>query len=199
MREDRSIEEVAGDADVVRTLACAFQDDPALAWLLPDAERRARRLVPFFKVMQAQSQRKGEVVASPGREAASLWYPPGVVKHSALQDLRDNLAMVGVFRTALGRGLKLAEAMYAQHPNPQPYWYLRYVGVVPEAQGKGWGSAIVRAGIARAARHRCGVLLETATPSNVAIYSRLGFDITSEWDAPEGGPQFWTMVRPLEG
>jgi ribosomal protein S18 acetylase RimI-like enzyme len=126
-----------------------------------------------------------------------LWYPPGMVKQSAWQDLRDNLAMVGVFRTALGRGLKLAEAMYAQHPSPQPYWYLRYVGVAPEAQGKGWGSAIVRAGIARAASHGCGVLLETATPSNVAIYSRLGFEIMSEWDAPSGGPHFWTMVRPL--
>ena len=198
MEDSRIIEPVAGDPHVVKTLARAFQDDPALAWLLPDAKTRARRLLPFFETMQAQCQRAGEVLASPGREAAALWYPPGEVKHSVWANLRDNLAMVRVFGRALGRGLALAEKMHAHHPSPQPYWYLRYVGVAPEEQGKGWGSALVRAGIERAARHGCGSLLETATPSNVAIYARLGFEILSEWGAPNGGPHFWTMVRPLD-
>ena len=104
--------------------------------------------------------------------------------------------MLGVFKTALPRGLKVAEAMYARHPKPQPHWYLRYVGVAPDAQGKGLGGAMIRAGIARAAQHGCGVLLETATQSNVAIYARLGFETIDEWSVPGGGPQFWTMTHP---
>ena len=54
----------------------------------------------------------------------------------------------------------------------------------------------MRAGVARAAEQGLGVLLETATPDNVAIYTRLGFEIIEEWQVPDGGPQFWTMVHP---
>ncbi|MEM6584411.1 MAG: GNAT family N-acetyltransferase [Pseudomonadota bacterium] len=74
-----------------------------------------------------------------------------------------------------------------------PHSYLRYVGVAPEAQGKGWGGALVRAGVNRAAEKGIGVLLEKATPSNVAIYTRLGFEIAQQWGVPKGGPDFWTM------
>ncbi len=150
----------------------------------------------FFAVMAEQSQRHGEILASQDREAASLWYPPGDVSDGFIDGLRDNLRMLAVFKTALPRGLRVAEAMFAHHPRPQSHWYLRYVGVAPTAQGKGWGGAIIRAGIARAAEQGCGVLLETATESNVAIYARLGFEIAKEWSVPDGGPEFWTMIHP---
>lgn len=199
MSESRAIDVVnnaRGDPRIASVLAQAFQDDPALAWILRDPATRARVLPGFFAVMTEQSQRHGEVLASAKREAASLWYPPGTITDGPLIGLWDNLRMLGVFKTALPRGLAVAEAMYSYHPDPQPFYYLRYVGVAPDAQGKGWGGAIVRAGVARAAERGCGVLLETATPSNVAIYSRLGFAITDEWSVPGDGPQFWTMVHP---
>lgn len=178
------------------TLAKAFQDDPALAWIIPNADRRWRVLPSFFVVMIEQSFRHGEVLASPDRQAVSLWYPPGEVRDGVLASSWDNLRMVSVFKSALPRGLKVAEAMHACHPEPQPFAYLRYVGVAPEGQGKGWGGALVRAGISRAAEQGQGVLLETATASNVAIYSRLGFAIREQWRVPRQGPDFWTMERP---
>ena len=196
MTVDRTIVPATGDARIAATLAAAFQDDPALAWILTDPKARKRALPRFFAVMAEQSLRHGVILASEDHEAASLWYPPGEVRDGFIDSLRDNLRMLGVFKSALPRGLQVAEAMYARHPRPQPHWYLRYVGVAPGAQGKGWGGAIIRAGIARAAEEGCGVLLETATQSNVAIYTRLGFEITEEWAVPGGGPNFWTMVHP---
>ena len=199
MTEDRMITAVTSPSSLAaETLAQAFQDDPALAWILPNPDTRRRVLPAFFKVMAEQSHRHGEVLASAGREAVSLWYPPGEVRDGWFDSLRDNLRMVGVFKTALPRGLKVAGEMYRRHPRPQPHYYLRYVGVAPDAQGKGWGGAIIRAGIARAAKQGCGVLLETATQSNVAIYSRLGFAVSEEWQVPDGGPTFWTMIRPAD-
>jgi GNAT superfamily N-acetyltransferase len=183
---------------VAQTLARAFQDDPALSWIIPDPARRRKVLPRFFAVMAEQSHRHGEVLASPQGEAAALWYPPGHIRDDLLDSIRDNLRMVGVFGTSLPRGLKVADAMYARHPDPQNCTYLRYVGVTPDAQGKGWGGAIIRAGIARAAESGTGVLLETATPANVAIYTRLGFEISEEWNVPDGGPKFWTMIRPAD-
>lgn len=192
----QAIEPSTRDPRISTTLAHAFQDDPALAWILPDPQVRGRVLPRFFSVMAEQSSRHGEILVSEDREAASLWYPPGELRDGMFDALRDNLRMLSVFKSALPRGLRVAEAMYARHPRPQPHWYLRYVGVAPNAQGKGWGAAIIRAGIARAAGHGSGVLLETATDSNVAIYTSLGFEITEEWKVPGGGPKFWTMIHP---
>jgi len=199
MADDRTIETVTSAAaipEAARTLALAFQDDPAFAWIVPDAEQRRAMLPHFFTVMAKQSLRKGAVLASRQREAASLWYPPGEVKQGMLANFIDNMRLARIFGSALSRGLTVGEAMYKRHPNPQPYAYLRYVGVSPQAQGKGWGGVTIREGIARAARRGQGVLLETATESNVAIYTRLGFETVEEWQVPGGGPQFWTMAHP---
>jgi len=199
MRDDRPIEPLPSSASlelVVRTLAAAFHDDPALSWIVPQEVKRRAMLFGFFKVMAEQSRRHGEILASPDGEAASLWYPPGKVSDGFRTSTYDNLRMLAGFGFALPRGLTVAEEMYKRHPRPQPYSYLRYVGVDPETQGKGWGGAIVRAGVAKAAAQGQGVLLETATPDNVAIYTRLGFEITEEWEVPGGGPKFWTMIHP---
>lgn len=198
MRDDRPVELVPTDAPLDRlshTLAAAFQDDPALSWIVQDGARRKAMLPAFFKVMAEQSRRHGEILATPDGGAASLWYPPGEVRDGVIASIYDNLRLLAGFGLTLPRGLKVAEEMYKRHPSPQVYSYLRYVGVTPAAQGKGWGGAIVREGIARAAEQGQGVLLETATPDNVAIYTRLGFEIIEEWKVP-GGPKFWTMVHP---
>lgn len=178
------------------TLAAAFHGDPAFVWTVPDPSARRRTLCRFFPIAAAQSVRHGAVLASKGGEAASLWYRPGDIRDGWFDALRDNLRVLAAFGTALPRGLKIAEALYARHPRPQPHWYLRYVGVAPSEQGKGWGGATIRTGIAHAAEQGCGVLLETASHSNVAMYSRLGFEIVEEWTVPDGGPQFWTMIHP---
>ena len=193
-----AVSEGPGGEQIAQTLAAAFQDDPALAWILPDPAKRAARLKLFFSVMRAQSHRQGEVLASPDHGAAALWYPPGEVKPALWHELTDNAAMLRVFGPSLLRGLTVAKAIHAHHPIPQPHVYLRYVGVAPEAQGKGLGSAVIRAGIERASAQGCGVILETATPANVGLYARLGFEIVSEWEVPGGGPKFWTMVRPRD-
>ena len=199
MSKQRPISAIGADTHpgrIAATLAAAFQDDPALSWILPDADKRRRVLPRFFTVMAEQSHRHGTVLASEDGGAASLWYPPGDVVDGFFASTWDSLRLLSVFGGSLSRGLKVAEAMYARHPRPQSYAYLRYVGVAPEAQGKGCGGALIRDGIARAATQGTGVLLETATPDNVAIYTRLGFEITQEWDVPDGGPHFWTMIHP---
>ncbi len=38
-------------ANVVHTLALAFQDDPALCWIIPDARRRGARLPMLFDIL----------------------------------------------------------------------------------------------------------------------------------------------------
>jgi ribosomal protein S18 acetylase RimI-like enzyme len=82
---------------------------------------------------------------------------------------------------------------------PTDAWYLDFVGVEPSHQGRGYGQALVRDGLARAhASAKAGFLL-TETERNASLYERLGFRIVEEADAPGGGPHMWFMRADPDG
>jgi ribosomal protein S18 acetylase RimI-like enzyme len=105
------------------------------------------------------------------------------------------IPMVRTFGWSLSRAMRVSDAIHAHHPKSDDFWLLQYAGVAPEHQGKGWGGIAIREGVARATQTGKPVLLETATPANASLYARLGFEIIDEWDVPNGGPHFWTMMR----
>jgi ribosomal protein S18 acetylase RimI-like enzyme len=79
---------------------------------------------------------------------------------------------------------------------PEPHWYVAAIGIDPDHQGKGLGSALMRYGIARADRDKTPIYLETETESNVGFYQRLGFDVIEEF-TPDGlDVLMWLMTRP---
>lgn len=181
----------------VETLALAFQDDPALAWIIPDPVSRRRRLPHFFDWRFADHLRHGMILASPEHEVVTLWRLPGKVHHNDPVTLTELWRMVMIFGPALGRADTVGKHLTRHVPAGEDYLYLRYAAVRPEAQGKGWGGRAIRAGIAEANRLGVDTCLETAKPGNIAIYQRLGFGIVDEWRVPSG-PRFWTMVRPQD-
>lgn len=183
-------------AEVVLTLAKAFQNDPALSWIVPDAERRRMRLPMLFDILFKSDLPTGMILKSAGDEAVSLWRAPDTADTGLLELLRSIIPMIRVFGTGIGRGMAISNALDAHHPKGFSYWYLHFVGVEPGFQGRGWGGAIIRDGLARTAADGLPTYLETATPENVALYQRLGFDIIEEWNVPDGGPHFWSMLRP---
>jgi predicted N-acetyltransferase YhbS len=61
-----------------------------------------------------------------------------------------------------------------------PHWYLVALGTRPEHQGEGLGSALVELGTARADDQGLPCYLETGTASNVAYYSRRGFEVVGQ-------------------
>jgi len=188
----------AGKADhaaVIETLAQAFQTDPALSWILPDAAHRARALRSLFRILVPADARAGIALRAPADEAAALWRAPGQANGGTMEFLRTVVPLVATFGTALPRGLK-AQAGIDTHRPKGRFWYLHYVGVRPEHQGRGHGGRIIRAQTAVADAEGLPCWLETATPENVPLYERLGFVTQVEWDVPGGGPHFWGMMRP---
>lgn len=184
-------------SQAVSTLALAFQDDPALGWIMPDAAARRRRLPRFFEWLFADHQRHGLILTSHGREAVTLWRLPGKVHHHDPLTPAELWRMVMIFGPSLLRAERVGRHIARHVPEGEDHLYLRYAAVRPDAQGKGWGGHAIRAGIAEANRRGVDVCLETAKPENVAIYQRLGFGIVDEWQV-SGGPQFWTMLRPRD-
>ncbi len=180
---------------IIDTLARAFQDDPAMCWILPNADARAKCLPRMFGIITPLDFADGMILHSPAHEVVTLWRAPRKAEISMLTMIRHTFPLLGAFGLSLGRAMAIGDAIDAHHPKGFDFSYLHYAAVRPEDQGKGWGGAAIREGITRAEADRLPIYLETATPSNVGLYQRFGFEVTGEWDVPRGGPHFWSMLR----
>ena len=177
----------------VATLAAAFQDDPAVAFMMPDPASRPARLTRLYRWMFAEHLKNGILLGTAGAEVVTLWRPPGAVHlHEPIWH-PGALRFLPIFGRYIPRAIRLDDAIRAHLPGDEAWLYLRVAGVRPECQGKGLGGLAIRAGLAEAAARGVPAVLETATASNVGLYQNLGYAVVSEWQVPSGGPGFWTM------
>ena len=88
-------------------------------------------------------------------------------------------------------GLNSAES---DHPT-EPHYYLPFLGVEPENQGRGMGSALMHPVLSRCDADRTAAYLESSTPRNRALYERHGFEVMSEFKLGSRGPSLWRMWR----
>ncbi|MBR0551965.1 GNAT family N-acetyltransferase [Sphingomonadaceae bacterium LXI357] len=174
-------------------LARAFADDPAFKYIFPNAADRAKRLPRLFSLMIEDDAGAGLQLVTPGIEAATLWRGPGHAATGTFALLRQAIPLLHALGFATARALRVANAIEAHFPG-QPFWYLHIAGCAPEKQGRGFGGAVIRAGLERAAG-RLPAYLETATESNLGLYQRFGFAVTDEWRVGTDGPRFWSMLR----
>ena len=189
----------AGSADrarVVALLARAFADDPAMAYIFPDPVDRARRLPRLFALLFDSDGPAGMRLLTQGGEAATMWRAPGRIHTGRGEMLLRLPRLFWALGPSRARAMRVANAIDLHMPKGD-FWYLHIAGCDPAHQGKGHGAAAVRAGLSRAAG-RLPAYLETATERNLAFYTGLGFAVTNEWMVPDGGPRFWSMLRPAD-
>ncbi|HVD39966.1 MAG TPA: GNAT family N-acetyltransferase [Solirubrobacterales bacterium] len=188
----------AGAADLRRTvddLHAAFMDDPVLSWAFPDEGKRRRYGRHFFEMHARRLVPGGLAWRADG--GGALWAAPGRWRESPLEMLRLARATIrglGTHGARVGRGMLGIES---KHPK-EPHLYLAVVGVRPEQQGKGLGSALLQPGLAHADRLGLPAYLESSSPRNVPLYERHGFEVKEEAQLPQG-PPMWLMWRPASG
>jgi GNAT superfamily N-acetyltransferase len=180
-------------AAVVQTLSRAFQTEPAFSHMLPNADDRERRLPKVFRVMAGQDLRVGQVFCTAGGEAITMWRTSNKIHDSRWDDLRQIIPYALAFGGNLRRAMVLGESVKANMP-ADPGWYLHFAACDPAHQGKGFGGAAIRAGLAAVDAAQSKAYLETADEANLPIYAALGFEVIKTWLVP-GGPQFWGMAR----
>lgn len=182
-----------------RALARAFQSDPVMTWMLPDAADRAKRLPRLFALLMRYHHLAtgGSEVARNGADvgAAALWDPPGQWSHSPLEQLRSMPALVAAFgRRRLLTARDVNETMQRNHPE-EPHWYLAVIGSDPTVRGKGFAHALIASRLDRCDAEYAPAYLESSNPDNVPYYTRFGFEVTGEIVLPSGGPTIWPMWR----
>ena len=178
--------ERVGAAEAADVLAHAFFDDPVLTYLV-----RPREVRLVLGALSLEGIAEG--IRAGGRlVAASVWLPPGA-HPSVTRQLPAWARLAARNPQAVRRLLRAGRTLDALHPD-EPHWFLSLLGVLPELQGTGLGSALVQPGLERAAGEV--VHLDTGRPENVPWYRRFGFEVTAEVHAVPGAPPSWGMQRP---
>jgi GNAT superfamily N-acetyltransferase len=184
----------AEDIPRLRTvLADAFYDDPVLGWLMPDAEKRRARLRRFFGIeLRHMALPHGHVWTTSDMSGAALSMPPGRWR----APLRATLLEGRAFGAHLGWAARLGAAIEWRHGRElrEPHHYVRDVGVLPEAQGRGLGSALMAPTLERCDRDGLPAYLEASSERSAALYERLGFRLVRELRVG-GSPPLRLMVR----
>jgi len=76
----------------------------------------------------------------------------------------------------------------------EPHLHLGPIGVAPETQGKGIGTALMNRYIEQLDQEHAPGYLETDRPKNVDFYKRFGFVVQAEEQVI--GTPTWYMWRP---
>ncbi|MFR9750639.1 GNAT family N-acetyltransferase [Nocardia sp. 004] len=189
--------------DIAGVLATAFEDDPYVGWLLPDARSRVVRATRMFTALTRHHLLHGHVDVAVDTSGvvrgAALWAPPGQWRHT----LRARAAMLpGLLRAFGPRIIRLGIGDHQKqraHPSGL-HWYLDVIGTASAVRGLGYGRALVQSRLAYCDKDGVPVHLQTSKESNLAFYGRFGFDVTDEITLRPGGPQVWSMWRlPQDG
>ena len=182
-----TVDDVAG---LKRMYAEAFNDDPIVEWMIPDERRRRRRLRRFFAIeLRHVALARGAVWTSVDFSGAAMSTAPGAWR----LPLRAFLLEGTTFGRWQHRAGLLAVAMHRRHPR-QPSYHFRDIGVLPEKQGRGLGSALMRPTLDRCDREGLPAYLEATTERSAALYERLGFQLTDELRVG-GSPPLRLMIR----
>jgi ribosomal protein S18 acetylase RimI-like enzyme len=180
----------------VRILSRAFDDDPAINYLLRQDSHRVRAIeLAFGAFFRHMTMPFGESWMDEGARGAALWAPPGQ------WDVRlgASLAMAPALFRAVGlsrapKVVRAASTVHKLHPRA-PHYYLFAIGVDPAEQGKGVGSALLREVLTRCDRERAHAYLEASKPANARLYGRHGFRVTAEHRMASDAPPMWLMWR----
>ncbi|WP_385643269.1 GNAT family N-acetyltransferase [Streptomyces sp. SudanB91_2054] len=196
----------AGEDDrdtVVRLLDEAFQDDPVSGWVFPGEEYRRRthhRLMGAFTDIVLAD---GWIDLTEDGAACALWLSvpgeedtPQEPDEEPAEEAEDVPAQV---REAVDpdneRVESIARLTEDIHPSGPAHAYLWMIGVAPERQGEGLGTALIASVLDRCDRDGLPAYLEASSERSKGLYERLGFACTGRVLHLPDGPRMWPMWR----
>ncbi len=182
----------AGEQSVVaQVLTDAFPDEAGLNHWLRQGPAKQRARARFFAaaVREIVHKQRDLWLAEADGEAlgAAIWLRPGLKAFDF--SLLQQIATAPLFHAIAGiggamRGLTLGAKLDALHGR-EPHAHLVFLGVTPAAQGRGIGSAMLKATLAPLDVAGVTALLEATTERNVALYRRHGFEVSANLILPD--------------
>ncbi|SHE58145.1 GNAT family N-acetyltransferase [Streptoalloteichus hindustanus] len=178
---------------IAETLADAFDGNAWTRWTVAADDHRQRIRALQLLHVEKLGLPFGRVWVAQGGSAVAVWMPPEPrVPEHVWAELGPRVEELQGERASFAAA---ADVLCEAHKPAEPHWWLATVGVRPDLQGRGLGTAALKAGLVEVDRSGQPAFLETSDERNVRLYQRLGFEVTAELDIPGGGPHTWFMRR----
>ncbi len=182
--------------EVGAVLADGFGEDPVMSWVFDEPGRHAKLLALFGFVARETSVPLGATYLADG--ACAVWTPPGIPDWSPEVGARFVEQVAPACTSADLERLGVLDATMAEHHPADDHWYLGELAARSSARGRGLGTALLEASLARVDADGLPAYLESTNPRNVTLYLRHGFEITGTIPLPEG-PSMTAMWREPGG
>jgi GNAT superfamily N-acetyltransferase len=184
----------ADAAMLSQVIADAFHDLPPAHWLIADPRMRHKIFPPYFRIFVDHAMTAGLVQTTADRTAVALWLPVGTDGPGPPgDDYESRLAEVTGPRA--GRFQAFDAELDRHHPTGTAHHHLAMLGVHPDKQGQGIGTALLRAHHATLDQTGTPAYLEASSSRNRALYLRHGYAGPGPFHLPDGGPPMWPMTR----
>lgn len=181
----------ADKARLLHTLVLGFSADPMARWASPDAATYLDRRHEFFDAFGGAAFEHDSAFVADDGAAVATWLPPGVepdgARMAAIMDEQTPASRKGEMDA-------LFEQMERFHLK-EPHWYLPMIAADPAFRGRGLGTALMEAAIARIDADGRPAYLESSNPRNIPLYQRFGFEIIGEIQTGTS-PVLTPMFRP---
>jgi GNAT superfamily N-acetyltransferase len=176
-------------------LVRAFDDDPVSNYMFAGRRRRHFGLHSFFtSELRHNYMPHRHVYVTEDLSGAALWGPPDRVRHPVLELLQLLPTAPFLLSPHTIGALKLLFTVEGLHPT-EPHWYLFTLGTEPVKQGRGVGSALLRAMLTHIDEAGEPAYLESSKERNVPLYARFGFEVIGQIPSKSGSPPIWRMWR----
>lgn len=177
---------------VEAAMTMAFSADPAARWAWPDALQFISIFMPLVTLFGGKSFEHDSAYVIGDFFGVAQWLPPGVQPDDgAIGKLFEQ----NMTEPKLGELLSLFEQMAGFHPH-EPHWYIPLMGVDPMFHGRGYGTELMRHGLAACDRDQRPAYLEATSPVNRRFYERHGFRVLGEIRSGNSPPLFPMLREP---
>ncbi|WFE24270.1 GNAT family N-acetyltransferase [Solwaraspora sp. WMMD937] len=178
---------------VAKTLVEAFLDTQESSWLIPDPVARRRVYQRFCPALIDYGLRQGSIYLTEDYSAVAVWRPCSLILPNPVEyeQLLDDTCGEYAYRFRL-----LDNALAERHPVGEHH-YLAYLGVAPDRQGYGLGTALLNHRHAIFDTAGSAAYVVASSPGARDLYARLGYRLTATapFHLPDGGPLLWPMWR----
>ncbi|WP_205513546.1 GNAT family N-acetyltransferase [Longitalea arenae] len=178
----------------IAVITLAFATDPLSRFIYPDPHRYLSYFPEVVGLFAGNAFKQGTAYYVNAFSGVALWLPPNVhpreeemealLKQTVPEQIQENVFAV-------------LKQMGDYHP-AEPHWYLPMIGVDPSHQGKGHGSALMQHALTRCDQENKLAYLETATPRNIPLYKRYGFELLATIQIGSAPPVYPMVRQPRE-
>jgi GNAT superfamily N-acetyltransferase len=163
-------------------LTKSFKDNKSVNYLVKQDDKREQRLRSLMEYSFDICYLFGDIFLTNDKKGCALVVLPDAKKtttKSVLLDLKLIFSCIGL------SNISKAMSREAKIKNLQPkelLYYLWFIGVDPDEQHKGIGSALLAEVINEGESKQRTICLETSTLTNIPWYEKFGFKIYNELD-----------------